>query len=43
MIFQDPMTCLNPTKHVGKQIVEAIRHHQHLSAAGGPERGHQVC
>ena len=33
MIFQDPMTCLNPTKHVGKQIVEAIRHHQHLSAA----------
>ena len=25
MIFQDPMTCLNPTKPVGKQIVEAIQ------------------
>ncbi len=33
MIFQDPMTCLNPTKPVGKQIVEAIRHHRKLSAA----------
>lgn len=31
MIFQDPMTCLNPTMHVGKQIVEAIKHHRHLS------------
>ena len=33
MIFQDPMTCLNPTKPVGKQIVEAIQHHRHLSKA----------
>lgn len=31
MIFQDPMTCLNPTMPVGKQIVEAIKHHQNLS------------
>lgn len=31
MIFQDPMTCLNPTMKVGKQIVEAIVNHQHLS------------
>ena len=31
MIFQDPMTCLNPTMPVGKQIVEAIQHHQKLS------------
>lgn len=38
MIFQDPMTCLNPTKHVGKQIVEAIRHHQHLSAKEAREQ-----
>ena len=32
MIFQDPMTCLNPTKPVGKQIVEAIQHHRKLSS-----------
>lgn len=30
MIFQDPMTSLNPTMQVGKQIVEAIVHHQKL-------------
>ncbi len=31
MIFQDPMTCLNPTMQVGKQIVEAIKHHRKLN------------
>lgn len=31
MIFQDPMTCLNPTTQVGTQIVEAIKHHRGLS------------
>ena len=31
MIFQDPMTCMNPTTPVGKQIVEAIKLHKKLS------------
>jgi oligopeptide transport system ATP-binding protein len=31
MIFQDPMTCLNPTMQIGKQLVEAIKNHQKLS------------
>ncbi len=31
MIFQDPMTCLNPTKKIGKQLTETLRKHKHLS------------
>lgn len=31
MIFQDPMTSLNPTMTVGKQIVEGLKKHQDIS------------
>lgn len=31
MIFQDPMTCMNPTTQVGKQTVEAIKLHKRLT------------
>jgi peptide/nickel transport system ATP-binding protein/oligopeptide transport system ATP-binding protein len=30
MIFQDPMTSLNPVYRIGDQIVEAIQAHEHL-------------
>ncbi len=31
MIFQDPMTSLNPTMKVGKQIVEGLKRHKKIS------------
>lgn len=31
MIFQEPMTALNPTRRIGRQITEVIRYHQRLS------------
>jgi peptide/nickel transport system ATP-binding protein len=33
MIFQEPMTSLNPSYTIGNQIVEAIRRHQGLDSA----------
>ena len=33
MIFQEPMTSLNPGYTVGEQIAEVLRHHQNQSAA----------
>lgn len=30
MVFQEPMTSLNPVLNVGQQINEAVRRHQHL-------------
>jgi peptide/nickel transport system ATP-binding protein len=38
MIFQDPMTSLNPVHTVGKQLVEAIRLHRDTSKAGAKQR-----
>lgn len=32
MVFQDPMTALNPVKTIGKQILEAVERHQGLKA-----------
>ncbi len=33
VIFQDPMTSLNPTLTVGEQVMEAVRRHRKASAA----------
>ena len=32
MIFQEPMTALNPTRRIGQLMTEVIRQHQRLSA-----------
>src|SRR5690625_3960749 len=39
MIFQDPMTSLNPTMRIGRQIIEGLMKHQRLSKAEAKQRG----
>ena len=39
MIFQDPMTALNPVISVGKQISEVVSLHEHVDAATAKKRG----
>ena len=38
IIFQDPMTSLNPTMKIGKQITESIRRHQKVNKAEAKEK-----
>ena len=38
MIFQDPMTCLNPTLRISTQITEVIRRHLDLDKAAARKR-----
>jgi oligopeptide transport system ATP-binding protein len=42
MIFQDPMTSLNPTMKIGKQIIEPIVKHQKLSKASAKKRAIEI-
>jgi oligopeptide/dipeptide ABC transporter ATP-binding protein len=42
MIFQDPMTSLNPTWKIGRQIAEVVRLHRKVSRAEAYERALEV-
>lgn len=42
MIFQDPMTALNPTMRIGKQITEVILQHTSVSKSDAKARAIQI-
>lgn len=42
MIFQDPMTSLNPTMTIGKQITETLRFHEGLSSKAAEVRAKEI-
>jgi len=42
MIFQEPMTCLNPCYTVGNQLVEVLRRHKRVSRLQARERALQL-
>lgn len=42
MIFQDPMTSLNPVLTVGEQIAEAVENHEHGSKAQSLKRAEEM-
>ncbi|MDO4337478.1 MAG: ABC transporter ATP-binding protein [Eubacteriales bacterium] len=42
MVFQDPMTALNPTMRVGEQIKEVIMHHNDISQEEGEKRAGEM-
>ncbi|MGJ4948878.1 ABC transporter ATP-binding protein [Bradyrhizobium sp. HKCCYLS20291] len=42
MIFQEPMTSLNPVRRIGDQIVEAVRVHDGLTGAAATARAREL-
>ena len=43
MIFQDPMTSLNPVLTIGRQIREALETHFGMEQEGGRQRAPPSC
>ena len=42
MIFQDPMTCLNPYLTIGEQLIEPLQVHQNMSRSAAKARGMEL-
>jgi len=42
MVFQDPMTALNPTMKIGKQVMEGLLKHQRISKKEAYSRAEQL-
>lgn len=42
MVFQDPMTSLNPVVTIGKQLIEAIRTHQKISKKEAKHKAYEL-
>src|SRR5699024_460270 len=42
MVFQDPMTSLNPTMPIGKQIIESMRYHNKITKTKAIERAREL-
>lgn len=42
MVFQDPMTSLDPTMTIGRQLTEGMRYHLHLSQTDADKRAEKL-
>lgn len=42
MVFQDPMTSLNPTMKIGKQVMEGLRKHSDISKKEGYQKAKEL-
>ena len=43
MIFQDPMTSLNPVHTIGRQLIEAVLLHRDVTKRRSRARGRSSC